>query len=122
MKPRALRIRRGETTPYPSSKHDRELRAELPCSSRARSASPSVRTDSSSSGSKPARQPSSARQEPCTPSLEPHKTPAKAEPLRIGVETSLIQGYTLDCEMQPTPNPAPNRSHMLHRRGTPEFS
>jgi hypothetical protein len=88
-KPRGSRIRRDETIPYPSSKHYRELRAELSCSSRGSPASPSVRTDSSSCGSRLALPRSSARLEPCTPSPEPRRTPATAAPLRIGVATSL---------------------------------
>ena len=89
MKPRGLRIRQGETTPHPSSEHYRKQRPELSCSSRASPASPFVRIDSSSCGSRRALPQSSEHLEPYTPSPEPRRTPTTAGPLRIGAATSL---------------------------------
>jgi hypothetical protein len=88
-KPKASRIRQGERTPRPSSKHCRERQAELSCSSRWNPASPSARIDSSSCGSRIALPQSSARPESYMPSPEPQRTLASAGPLRIGAETSL---------------------------------
>ena len=76
-------------TPYQTSGRCPERSSEPSCSSRERSASPSVRIDSSSCGSRPVLRSSSARQEPYTPSPEPHRTPATIESLRIGAESSL---------------------------------
>jgi hypothetical protein len=94
-KPRARQTRQDETTLYLTSTRYRECCPEPSCSSRARRASPSVRIDSSSCGSRHVLQPSSARREPYMPSLAPHRTLAEAESLRIGVETSLVRKNTL---------------------------
>ncbi len=93
MKPRVSGIRRGETTPYPSSKHFRGLREELSCSSRWSPASPSLRIDSSSCDSRLALPRSCARLEPYTPWPEPHRTPATTESLRFGAATSIPEEY-----------------------------
>jgi hypothetical protein len=108
MKPRASRTRRDETTPYPSSKHCRELREELSCSSHWSPASPSVRIDSSSCGSRLALPRSSAHREPYMPSPEPRRTPTIAEPLRIGVVTSL------DKNIPRVQNPMFGDGHRTH--------
>jgi hypothetical protein len=105
MKPRASRTQRNETTGHPSSKHYREPRPELSCSNRAKPASPFVRIGSSSCGSRLALLRSSARLEPYTPSSEPRRTQATAEPLRTGVEPSPLAD-TLRRECATTGIPA----------------
>ena len=95
MEPRGSQTQRDETPLYLSSKRYRKWQPELACSSRASPASPFVRIDSSSCGSRLALPQSSARLE-YTPSREPHRTPATAEPLRIGGYTSrLVLGYAM---------------------------
>ncbi len=86
-------------TPAPSSGHCRDHSSEPSCSIRERSASPSVRIDSSSGGSRRALQSSSAHQESHTPSPELRRTPATTESLRIGAENSLDRRirHSQDC-------------------------
>ena len=83
------------TTPNPTSEHCRVPSPESSCSSRGRRAFPSVRSHSSSCGSRRVLRRSSSRQEPYMPSLVPQRTRATAGQLRNGAETSLSEEYSL---------------------------
>ena len=82
------------------------------CSSHGRQASPSVRIDSSSCGSRRVLRSSSVRQEPYTPSPEPHRPPATAESLRIGAEASLYRGEYPEFRIATTGSRARPRAHL----------
>ena len=117
-KSRRRRRQRDGMTPSPSSGHCRDHSSKLSCSIRQRSASPSVRIDSSSCGSRHALQSSSAHQESHTSSPGPRRTPASTESLRIGAETSLDRriSYSQDCD---NPNLSSSQSHLRrHLRKT----